>query len=110
MSPKKAFGRFAKALASATTFSVGIAWDERNGWRSYQAADGAVLFMTPKTGRHIVSKFYEYGALPANSSAWSDLKDTFDELRRICDEADARNAAKEIPPDGLKFMRPGGQA
>ncbi len=110
MTLNKAFGRFARALASATTFHVGISWDERNGWRPYQAADDKFMFLSPRLGRQVVSKFKEYGALPGNADAWDGLKETFEELARLCDEADAKNAAKEIPPEGLAFMRPGGAA
>ena len=104
MSPKKAWAKFASMLLRApdgAAFVVGISWDERKGWRPYQSIGTAILQMDTATARGLVASAYRCQSNPA----FNELKPLFDDLAKICDEADQKNRDRVIP-DGAAGQLP----
>lgn len=112
-SAKKIWRKFMNHILTApegSNLTVGLTWDQANGWRVYQQIGDKALAMAPDAARKLAASFDKIGAQPEWRGVRHGLEQTLAALRPLADEADQKNLDKIIPDNAAQFMPAAGSA
>lgn len=112
-SAKKIWRKFMNHILAApegSNLTVGLTWDQVNGWRVYQQIGDKALAMAPDGARKLADSYDKVGARPEWRGASHGLEETLGALRPLADEADEKNRAGIIPEGAAAFMPAAGSA
>jgi hypothetical protein len=112
-STKKALRKFMDAILSAPEgcdFEIGLVFDRDQGWRVYQRVHTKALLMAPAMARSLADTYDKLAARPEWAAIGREMKNTFEELRNLANEADQKNRDKVLPPDYAAFAPAQGSA
>ena len=116
MKSNKAFHWFARSIAHApedAQLTVGLTWDEREGWRVLIQFHGVgtttVVMVSPAQARNLADTYDEMHrgewAGQATGAEW-----VAGDLRKLAGQADGKNAVSIVPEGYIEVAAPRGEA